>query len=453
MQRRTRRRWLAAAAGVSSLAVVLSGCSSDSDGETDASVDCSQFTKYGDLTGTRVTVYTSIVAPEDQPHIDSYKPFEQCTHADIVYEGSKEFEAQLKVRVKAGNPPDIAFIPQPGLLGTLVRDDKAVITAPPETSANVDEYFGADWKAYGTVDGTFYAAPLGANVKSFVWYSPKAFADKGWTVPTTLDQLKELSSTIAGTGIKPWCVGIGSGDATGWPLTDWMEDFMLRMEGSDVYDDWVSHRIPFNDSRVAAVLNAVGDYTKNDQMVNGGLGDTRSVASTTFQDGGIPILSGQCALHRQASFYAANFSPAGATISDDATKDNNVWAFYLPAVDDSTHPTLGGGEFVAAFRDAPEVKAFQTFLSSPEWANQKAKDTPGGGWVTANTGADPNLFNGIDRLSVDILQDPLTEFRFDGSDLMPAAVGQGTFWKGMTDWQTGQSTQATLDFIEQSWPK
>lgn len=451
-----RSRWLMAAAGASSAALLLTGCSSGSetattDGGSSAAADdkCAAYTQYGDLSGKTISVYTSIVAPEDAPHIDSYIPFEECTGADVVYEGSKEFEAQLKVRAEAGNPPDIAYIPQPGLLKTLV-DDGYVKPAPEAVSKNVDEYWGADWKAYGTVNDTFYAAPLGANVKSYVWYSPKMFADNGWEIPTTWAELKTLSDTIAASGVvdKPWCAGIGSGDATGWPATDWMEDVMLRVNGPEVYDQWTYHEIPFNDPKVVTVLDEVGSFLKNDAYVNGGLGDVKTIASTQFQEGGIPILSGDCAMHRQASFYGSNFADAGATIGEDG----DVWAFYLPSIDGTTKPVLGGGEFVGAFADRPEVQAFQAYLASPEWANAKAAVSPAG-WVTANKGADPNLFKGIDKVSVEILQDPATQFRFDASDLMPAAVGAGTFWTGMTDWITGKSTQDTLDFIEQSWPQ
>ena len=165
-------------------------------------------TEYGDLSGKTVWVYTSIVAPEDQAQKDSYKLFETCTGAKVNYEGSKEFEAQLVVRVKSGNPPDIAYVPQPGLLNTLVTTTGKVKEAPKSVADNVDKWFGEDWKGYGTVDGKFYAAPLGANVKSFVWYSPSMFKDNGWAVPQTWDEMTALSDTIAATGIKPWCAGI-----------------------------------------------------------------------------------------------------------------------------------------------------------------------------------------------------------------------------------------------------
>jgi alpha-glucoside transport system substrate-binding protein len=447
-------RWRSALAGTAAVGLALGlgacGDSGDDTGGDDspsaAAIDCAQFTSFGDLKGKTVSVYTSIVTPEDKPQIDSYKPFEQCTGVTIKYEGDKAFETQVLVRAKAGNPPDIAYVPQPGLLQQLVATGKAV-EAPKQTADNVDKFFGEDWKAYGTVDGKFYAAPLGANVKSLVWYSPSEFTDSGYTVPTTLDELKALSDKIAGEGKKPWCAGISSGEATGWPITDWMEDMMLRESGPEKYDQWVKHEIPFNGPEATAALDGVGTYLKNDKYVNGGYGDIKSIATTTFQDGGLPIVDGQCSLHRQANFYAANWEK-GTKVAEDG----DVFAFYLPGKDANTKPVLGGGEFVTAFANRPEVQAFQTYLSTDTWANAKAKISQG--WVSANKGLDPNnLSSPIDKLSATILQDPKAVFRFDGSDQMPAAVGSNAFWKQSTQWITGQDTKTTLDNIEKAWPK
>lgn len=446
------RRGVVAVAGVLGLALTLSACSDSGDEAaspgTSGDVDCTAFEEYGDLSGKTVSVYTSIVTPEDEPQIESYRPFEECTGATVTYEGSKEFEAQLVVRVQSGNAPDIAYIPQPGLLRTLVEDTGSVVPAPPAVEDNVDQYWSEVWKTYGTVGDTFYAAPLGANVKSFVWYSPSMFAEAGYEIPTTWAEMLDLSDQIVADGGKPWCAGIGSGDATGWPLTDWMEDAMLRTAGPAVYDQWVDHEIPFNDPQVATALAQVGDILKNEDYVNGGLGDVRSIASTEFQEGGLPIIDGSCWMHRQASFYQANW-PEGTQVADDG----DVYAFYLPAETADTKPLLGGGEFVAAFSDRPEVAAFQAYLASPEWANEKAK-VSGPGWVSANTGLDPaNLTSPIDVLSAELLADESAEFRFDGSDLMPGAVGAGTFWSEMTSWiANDKDDKAVLDAIEASWP-
>jgi alpha-glucoside transport system substrate-binding protein len=452
---RGRTTALGAALGMS---LVLAGCGGG--GETDTGAagagggDCAAYEQYGDLNGKTITVYTSITDPEDVPHINSYKPFEECTGATVTYEGSKEFEAQLPVRVQAGTPPDIAYIPQPGLLQSLVTDNPGALKPAPEAvSKNVDEFYPETLREAGSVDGTLYAAPLGNNVKSFVWYNPTAFAAKGYTVPTTWDEMIALSDRIVADGGKPWCAGISSGEATGWPITDWLEDSVLREGGVEVYDQWVNHEIPFNDPQIVAALTRVGGILKNPAYVNGGFGDVASIATTTFQDGGLPILEETCYMHRQANFYAANF-PEGTDISENG----EAYAFPLPPVDASQpSPVLIGGEFVAAFTDRPEVQAFQAFLSSPEWSNAKAKagtDLGQSGWISANTGLDANnLSNPIDKLSVQVLQDEANVFRFDGSDLMPAAVGSASFWTGATNYITGQSEQEVLTFIEQSWPQ
>jgi alpha-glucoside transport system substrate-binding protein len=439
---------LAGALGVT-LSIAACGGGDDNDNAGgDGNVDCGPYEKYGDLNGKTVSVYTGIVTPEDQPHIDSWKPFEQCTGATIKGEFDKAFETQILVRARAGNPPDLAYVPQPGLLTQLVASGAAK-PAPSEVAANVDKWWGEDWKAYGSVNNTFYAAPLGANVKSLVWYSPKEFEDNGYEIPKTLADLQALSDKIADGGKKPWCAGIGSGEATGWPVTDWMEDMMLRLSGADEYDKWVKHEIPFNSAGPVAALDEAGKFLKNDKYVNGGYGDVKSIASTSFQDGGLTILDGTCSLHRQASFYAANW-PEGTKVAEDG----DVFAFYFPGKDESSKPVLGGAEFVLAFADRPEVKAFQDYLSTDLWANNKAKSSPAGGWVSSNKGLDANLLNNpIDKLAATIFQDEKTVFRFDGSDLMPGAVGSNSFWKQATAWITGQSTQETLDNIEASWPK
>jgi len=408
-----KRRALAAVAGGASLAIVLTACSGSGDGgdagDTEAATaDCSAYEEYGDLSGKTVSVYTTIVDTEAEQQQESYKPFEDCTGATIKYEGSKEFEAQLPIRIQSGSAPDIAYIPQPGFLKSLVQDyPDAILPVGDAASANVDEFYTESWRDYGTVDGTLYATPLGANVKSFVWYSPAMFEDAGYEIPTTWDELIALSDQIVEDNpdgeIKPWCAGIGSGEATGWPATDWMEDVVLRTAGPDVYDQWVNHEIPFNDPQIADALATVGTVLKNDEYVNGGIGD--------------------------------------------------VFAFYFPGNDTEAKPVLGGGEFVVSFADRPEVQAFQAFLTSPEWSNAKATATPQG-WISANKELDKSLLQSpIDQLSYGLLTDDSYVFRFDGSDMMPAAVGAGSFWTEMTEWiASDKSDTAVLDAIEASWP-
>ena len=209
----------------------------------DGKIQCNQQYK-----GKKVTLFSSIRDIEADKLVKAYDAFEKCTGADVEHEGSGEFEAQLKVRIDGGNAPDIAVIPQPGLMTDLARQGKLV--AEPDVGAYVKDNFLAGYDQIGSVDGQFYGAPLSANVKSLVWYSPKEFAAKGYAVPTTLAEMKTLSDKIVADGGTPWCNGIESGTATGWPVTDWLEDFVLRMYGPEVYDQWVQHKIPFNDPKI-----------------------------------------------------------------------------------------------------------------------------------------------------------------------------------------------------------
>ena len=466
-----RRRGAAVLAGGVAAVMLLAACSSDSSTEdsateetasaseeetmtdegTDVAAGCEAYAPYMGNEGASVSIFTSILPPEQGLFEESWSEFESCTGIDIVYEGSDQFEAQLPTRIAGGNAPDIAFIPQPGLLAKLVADGGPV-PASEGTVANVDQYWNAAWKSYGTVDGTFYAAPLGSNMKSFVWYSPKTFAANGYTVPTTWDELWALSDQMVADGVKPWCGGIESGGATGWAATDWLEQIMLRMYGGEVYDKWVNHEILFDSPEVTAAMDVLAGWMKNPDYVNGGFGNVQTIATTAVQDAGGPILAGECCMLQQASFYAnfwGNFQE-GATVG----VDGDAYAFYLPAMDDAVapQPVVGGGEFVAAFADRPEVAAVQTYLASPEFATSKASL---GTWVSANSGVPLDTYaeGSIDQLSAQYLTDLSGTFRFDASDLMPAAVGAGAEWTEMTAWfAEDKPTAEVLKAIDAAWP-
>jgi alpha-glucoside transport system substrate-binding protein len=258
-----------------------------------------------------------------------------------------------------------------------------------------------------------------------------------------------LSDKIAGLNKgKPWCGGIGSGTATGWPATDWLEEIVLRQYGGDVYDKWISHEIPFDSPEIKAAMKTVADWMQNPAWVNGGFGDVKTIATTTFQDAGRPILKGDCWMLQQASFYAAQW-PEGTKVGPEG----DVFAFFMPEMQGKTKlPVEGGGEFVVAFADRPEVKAVQAYLSTPEWAASRVKVAPG--WVSANNGVDPSLYKDpIDQLSVKYLTDESATFRFDASDLMPAPVGSGAEWKEFTAWfGEGKSIDAVAKAIDGAWP-
>jgi alpha-glucoside transport system substrate-binding protein len=324
------------------------------------------------------------------------------------------------------------------------------VPAPDAVEANVDEFWSESWKGYGTVDGEFYAAPLLASVKGYIWYSPADFEENGYEIPTTYQGLLDLTEQMTERNegpYRPWCVGFGSGDATGWVGTDWVEDLVLRNSGPEAYDAWVAGELKFDSPEITEAFDLVGEVLLNEDYVNGGFGGVQSIVTTTFQDGGLSILDGTCSLHHQASFYEAQWGE-GVTVAPDG----DVWAFLTPPIAEGDPSAVtGGGEFVAAFNDREATDALQAYLSSDTFANERVSR---GGVISANKGLDPSLAGSdLARQSVEILQGEDTIFRFDASDLMPAAVGTSSFWTGMVDWVNGTPTADVLRAIDATFPQ
>jgi len=401
-----------------------------------------------DLSGQVVTVAGPWLTPENAIFEGIVSHFENATGADVQYSGSDSFEQQIVIDLQAGSPPNLAIFPQPGLAADMASRDLLKPLNNDLKNKVMDAYAaGQSWVDLGTYangmgEDNFYGVFFRVDLKSLVWYSPDNFADYGYEVPETMEELIALSDQMVADGETPWCIGLGSGAATGWPATDWVEDLMLRLHEPSVYDAWVSHEIPFNDPRVVEALEAFGEFAKNDDYVQGG---AQAVASTDFRDSpkGLFSVPADCFMHRQASFIPA-FFPEGTVIGEDAD------FFYFPAYEskDLGNPVLGAGTVVTMPKESEAARALMEYLTTPLaheiWMAN-------GGFLTPHTGVNNDLFaNDTLRRQAEILQNADT-FRFDGSDLMPGGIGAGAFWTGMVDFVSGDSAEEAAADIEQAW--
>ena len=407
------------------------------------------FGEANDLTGQTVTVFGPWRG-DDQALVENVIAyFEDATGATVEYSSSENYEQQIVIDAEAGSPPDVAVLPQPGLIANLAS--RGFITPlGDETQTWLEENYaaGESWVSLGTYAGPdgedrLYAFPYKIDVKSLVWYSPENFEDAGYEVPTSMEDLKALTEQIVADGGTPWCIGLGSGGATGWPATDWVEDMMLRTQPPETYDAWVNHEIPFDDPAVIGAIEEFGYFARNDDFVAGGAG---AVASTDFRDSpkGLFASPPQCYMHHQASFIPT-FFPDGIELGLDAD------FFYMPsyAGKDLGNPVLGAGTLAFITKDGDGARAFLEFLKTPIaheiWMAQSGFLTP---FKSVNTA---NYANDTLKKQGDILLDATT-FRFDASDLMPGAVGAGSFWTGMVDYAGGKDAAEVAAEIEQSWP-
>ncbi|MBU1314045.1 MAG: ABC transporter substrate-binding protein [Alphaproteobacteria bacterium] len=404
---------------------------------------------HGDLQGQSLTLFGPWRGDDEILFNSVLAYFREATGVDARYSSSENYEQQIVIDTQAGSPPDIAILPQPGLLADLA--DKGFLTPLGDETANwVKENYGAgeSWVGYGTYEGPegdehFYAFPYKADVKSLVWYVPENFEEAGYEIPETMEDLIALSDQIVEDGGVPWCIGLGSGGATGWPATDWVEDMMLRTQPAETYDKWVSNEIKFNDPAVVGAIEEFGKFAKNEEYVSGGVA---AVASTDFRDSpkGLFDIPPKCYLHHQASFVPS-FFPEGTELGTDAD------FFYMPTYAskaDLGTPVLGAGTLVSITRDTPAAQAFIEFLKTPiaheVWMAQAAFLTPYKGVNVEAYANDPLRKQG------DILTSATT-FRFDASDLMPGKIGAGAFWTGMVDYVGGKDAETVATEIQQAW--
>jgi len=434
----SRQRLLIPLAALSVVGLALAGCTETGSGGGNSD----------NVKGQTVKISGGITGSEADALNASFTKFTKDTGIKVQYTGDKSFEGNIVTKVQGGSAPDIAIVPQPGLLATLVGTGQ-VVQPDATTTSNVSKYWSKSWKTYGTVGGKFYAAPMLANVKGFVWYSPAKFKEWGVTIPKTWDQLLTLTKTIQEkTNAAPWCVGFSSGDASGWPGTDWIEDLVLRQAGPDVYDQWVAGKVKFTDQPIKDAFDAVGKILLDPKYVNAGFGDVKSINSTAFADVAAKVADGTCPMTHQASFLSSNFLTVKTKDGKTPTiaPDGDVYAFLLPGIKEGSSSVEAGGEFVASFSNKKAVQMVQDFMSSPDFANARVKL---GGVISANNGADASLASSqflTDAMKT--LQDPKTVARFDASDLMPATVGSGSFWKGMVNWVDGTPTDQVLSAIQ-----
>lgn len=409
-----------------------------------------EFAEKYDFTGMEVEVFGPWV-DVDFTHLEAVAAlFEEATGATVNASGSNDAEQLIQVRVEGGDPPDVYVFPQPGQAADFAADGKLFPLGDEMGQWVVDNYAaGADWASFGTFpdengEDQFFIFPYKQDLKSLVWYVPDNFADAGYDIPETMEDLIALSEQMVADGNTPWCIGVESGGATGWTATDWMEDIMLRKYSPETYDMWVSNELSFDSEEVVDVMNTFGTFLFSEGWTAGGAG---AVATTSFGDSpaGLFTIPPQCYMHRQASFIPSFFPDVE---SMEAGLDYNTFYFPSFAMEDLGNPVLGAGTLFGLFTDNEVGMAFIEFLQTPIaheiWMSRA-------GMLTAHTGVNTDAYaNDLLRSQGDVLLGATT-FRFDASDLMPGAIGAGSFWSGMVDFINGTPAEEVAAAIQESW--
>jgi alpha-glucoside transport system substrate-binding protein len=353
----------------------------------------------------------------------------------------------ILTRIQAGDPPDIAVIPQPGVIKQIVDRGEGVELTDDIVPADLIADMTPGTLEAGQIDGTQYGLMISMNVKSLVFYNKQAWEEAGYEAPETLDDLAALTEQIKSDGGTPWCFGIESGTATGWPATDWFEDLIMRYGGADVYNQWVTNEVKFDSD----VVRQAADFLETNVLAEGSVpGGRGSIASVAFGDAEDTMWEDDpgCWMFKQGNFVvSADFMPQD--VVDNVDERIGVFGFP-PAEAGGENPVLGGGDLATLLEDNEDSRAIMEILAGVELGTTAA---PESSFISPHTEFDTSLYpSELTRQIADVAYqaDP---FLFDGSDQMPGEVGAGSFWKEMTAWiSEQQDLDTTLTNIDDSWP-
>ena len=414
--------------------------------------------------GKTVSFQTQWIGSEAAGFAAAFADFAKATGINVQVDSiGSSHETVLKTRIDGNKPPDMAMLAQPtGVLAYAKAGKVTDVATFMDTKKLADEH--PSTIGLLTEGGHVWGIPYKADVKSVVWYPIKAFAAKGYNVPKTFDELSALSDKIIADGSHPWCVSAGDvpGTNTGWEITDWIEEVILKTHDLNFYNDWISHKVKFQDPAIKAAFDKVGGLLFKDGAVDGGgqaivNTDAKVVMDPMFnQDMAAP----GCWMQKVPTWYGPGFFPDQRT-SGQPSKfiiGQDVGLFPFPTIDPNFQGVEGSADTVMVLVDKPEVRAFAEFLATPEGIEKWITGSAGGATspaISANSKTPADWYAG--NYSLKVAAETATNAKyigFDASDLMPPSVGGGSFWKELVSWcnANGQNTDEVLKNIDDSWP-
>ena len=387
----------------------------------------------GALGGT-ISILAVYADAEEESFQAMIEPWATENGVEIEYTATRDINAQLTTQIAGGNPPDIAGLPGPGAMIQFARDGDLV---PLDDVIDMDAYtsqYDEGWITAGTVDDQLVGIFTKVSVKGLIFYNPAQFEAAGYTVPEDYDGLTTLVDQISSDGTPPWGIAIEDGAASGWPATDWIEDFVLRQSGPDVYDQWVAGELPWSSPEITAAFEAFGAWATDEAYVAGG---PNQVINTAFGNGGDCLFSepAECYLHHQASFITGFFED---NFPDEAVAGETYEFFPMPGIEFDGVTTAG--DLFGMFNDTPQARSLMQYLTTAEaqqiWVER-------GGAISPNTEVPVEAYpDETSARFAEIIQGAETT-RFDASDLMPAAMNEA-FWGAVLDYVQNPDNLSTI---------
>jgi alpha-glucoside transport system substrate-binding protein len=336
--------------------------------------------------------------------------FEEDTGAEVRFTSTgSDIATALGFRLDHGEPPDVAVLPQPGLLQDLAR--RGAIRPIEDVAGDlVDRNYPRVWRSLASVGRALYGVWFKAANKSIVWYRTEAFFDARVPPPKTWPKLREVADKVASEGMTPLAVG----GADGWTLTDWFENVYLRSAGPEKYDQLSRHEIPWTDPSVKEALRTLGQVLgRHEWLVGGAEGALR----TTFEESVIQTFGDppQAAMTFEADFVAVNIRR-----NTRAEVGTEARFFDFPSIRETKRSLVVGGDVAVLLKDSPAARALIRFLATPRAAEPWAEM---GGFSSPNTEVHPAAYPDLPSRQLARTLRLAELVRFDLSDLVPPEFG------------------------------
>lgn len=386
------------------------------------------------LDGTEVSVLGLWSGPEYDAFATVASAWEQATGGSVDWHGTQDPSAALDALVQAGDPPEIAVLPNLALVQQLADDGRLVPLDGVLDMDQVGRDYAPAWLDLGSRAGSLYGIFVKVTDKSTVWYSPSAFATAGYAVPETWQDLTALADTMVADGRTPFSMVAQSGAASGWPLTDWISALVLTGCGPDVYDRWVAAEIPWTDPCIRRSFETFAHVVGTPGYVVGGV---PGILATTDAEGASPLFTDPPAafMYPMASFAQAFIAAEHPDLQ--AGVDYN--AFPFPAVEPQNRGAVTiGADVVVMVTDTPAARSFMAYLAGAQ-AQQTWVEL--GGFTSVNRSVPAGAYPDPVASTVAERLIGAQTTRFGAGDMMPAAL-QRAWWAAML---TLVQRPATLD--------
>jgi alpha-glucoside transport system substrate-binding protein len=363
----------------------------------------------GEGTGT-VSVLSLWGGSEKEAFDKVLAKFTADTGIKTQYETARDFLPVIRSRLAAGNPPSMAIVPRPGIVADLAADGSLISLDDLGLDAEkINENYSKAWTDLTTIDDQVYGIVAKANSKSTVWYDPSRLKQDP---PTDWAGLLALTKTIKDSGKTPWAVGAGDG----WPLTDWFESIYLYQAGPDNYEKLFSGELPFDDPTVKAALVEMFKVLNNQNLPGG----VEGALGTPFVDS-IGQVFGKNP--KAELYYEGGFVGGIATDQVNTALEPGMTIDFFPFPEispDVGTPLLGAGDVAVAFENNDDVKALMEYLAGKDAGTE---------WVSTGAIVSPNKSVDLAAYPNDLVRKEAEQvqnaevFKFDGSDLLPGALG------------------------------